>query len=79
MSAVASHITDVSSVYSIIVQAQIKETSKFRVIGLCEGNSPVTDEFSIQIARNAENISIWWRRQDKLFCLKGSQRIEASC
>ena len=34
-----------------------KKTSKLRVTGLCEGNSPVT----AQRASNTENVSIWWR------------------
>ena len=38
-----------------------KKTSKHRVTGLCEGNSPVTGEFPAQRASNAENVSIWWR------------------
>ena len=38
-----------------------KKTSKFRVTGLCAGNSPVTGEFPTQRASNAENVSIWWR------------------
>ena len=38
-----------------------KKTSKFRVTGLCAGNSPVTGEFPARIASNAENVSIWWR------------------
>ena len=38
-----------------------KKTSKFRVTGLCEGNSPVNIEFPAQRASNAENVSIWWR------------------
>ena len=38
-----------------------KKTPKLRVTGLCEGNSPVTGEFSAQRANNAENVSIWWR------------------
>ena len=37
------------------------KTSKLRVTGLCEGNSPVTSEFPAQKASNAENVSIWWR------------------
>ena len=37
------------------------KTSKLRVTGLCEGNSPVTGEFPAQRTSNAENISIWWR------------------
>ena len=40
-----------------------KKTSKFRVTGLCEGNSPVTPT---QRASNAENVSIWWRNHDTL-------------
>ena len=39
-----------------------KKTSKLRVTGLCEGNSPVTGELPAQKASNAENISMWWRR-----------------
>ena len=38
-----------------------KKISKLLVTGLCAGNSPVTGEFPAQRARNAENISIWWR------------------
>ena len=38
-----------------------RKTSKLRVTGLCEGNSPVTGEFPAQRASNAENASIWWR------------------
>ena len=45
-----------------LFKAQIKETSKLRVItGLCAGNSPLTAEFPAQMASNAENVSIWWR------------------
>ena len=32
-----------------------KKTLKLRVTGLCEGNSPVTDEFPTQMASYAEN------------------------
>ena len=38
-----------------------KRTSKLRVTGLCEGNSPLTGEFPAQRARNVENVSILWR------------------
>ena len=41
-----------------------KKTSKLRVTGICEGNSPVTGEFPAQMASNAENVSIWWRHHD---------------
>ena len=38
-----------------------KKTSKLRIAGLCEGNSPVTGEFPAQRASDAEHVSIWWR------------------
>ena len=38
-----------------------KKTPKLRVTGFCAGNSPETGEFPAQRARNAENVSIWWR------------------
>ena len=38
-----------------------KKTSKLRVTVICAGNSPVTGEFPVQRASNAENASIWWR------------------
>ena len=50
-----------------------KKTSKHRVTGFCEGNSPVTGEFPAQRASNAENISIWWRHHD------GRRDLEKSC
>ena len=41
-----------------------KKTPKLRVTYLCAGNSPVTSEFSAQMASNAENVSIWWRHHE---------------
>ena len=38
-----------------------KKTSKFRITGLCAGNSPGTGEFPAQMASNAENVSILLR------------------
>ena len=35
-----------------------KKTSKLPVTGLCEGNSPVTGDFSAQRVSNAENVSV---------------------
>ena len=43
------------------MEAAYKKTSKLRVTGLCVENSPGTGEFPAQMARNAENGSIWWR------------------
>ena len=51
-----SQITGLSIVYSTVCSvADQKKTLKRRVTGLCEGKSPVTAEFSAQIASNAEN------------------------
>ena len=44
-----------------LFRRRTKKTSKFRVTGLCAGNSPETGEFPAQMASNAENVSIWWR------------------
>ena len=44
-----------------LLMCRSKKTSKLRVTGLCAENSPVTGEFPAQMARNAENVSIWWR------------------
>ena len=41
-----------------LVRHTSKKTSKFRVTGLCEGNSPVSSEFTVQNASKAENVSI---------------------
>ena len=40
------------------------KTSKLRVSGFCEGNPPVSGGLPSQRARNAEDISIWWRRHE---------------
>ena len=44
-----------------LVGRRSKKTPNIRVTGLCEDNSLVAGEFSIQRASNAENVSIWWR------------------
>ena len=43
------------------IRRRSKKTSKLRVTGFCEWNSPVTSEFPTKMASNAENVSIWWR------------------
>ena len=48
-----------------IFRRRSNKTSKLRVTGLCEGNSPVTGEFPAQRASNAKNVSIWWRHHAK--------------
>ena len=60
MSMMATQITSLTIVYSSVYsRCRSKKTSKLRVTGLCEGNSPMTGEFSAQRASNAENVSMW--------------------
>ena len=55
MSAMASQITSLTIVYSTVYSgAETNKTSKLRVSGLCERNSPVTGEVPAQRASNAE-------------------------
>ena len=62
MSAMSSQITSLRIVYSSVYSMRrSRKTSKDRVTGFCEGNTPVTGEFPAQSASNAENVSIWWR------------------
>ena len=86
MSDIAPQVTGVSTVYSIICSVQIKETSKLRVTGICEGNSLVTGEFPTQRASNAENASIWrcfherlrrevWYVLDRYIAIHGVERV----
>ena len=58
MVAMAFQITSLVIVYSTVYAGADQKTSKLRVTGLCAGKSPVTGEFSAQMASNAENISI---------------------
>ena len=62
MGTMASQMTSLTIVYSTAYSdADQRKHQKFRVTGLCAGNSPVTGEFPAQMASNAENGSIWWR------------------
>ena len=58
MGVMASQITNLTIVYSIVYSDTDKKTSKLRVSGLCAGNSPGTGEFPVQRASYAENVSI---------------------
>ena len=69
MSAMASQITSLTIDYSTVYSSRrSKKTSKLRVTGLCEGNSPVAGEFPAQRASKAENVSIWWRHHAQRYC-----------
>ena len=52
-----------------LLRCRSKKTSKLRVTGLCEGNSPGTSEFPAQMASDAENVSIWWRHHAPCWAL----------
>ena len=54
------------SLLNRLFRCRSKKTSKLRVTGICVGNSPVTGEFPVQMASNAENISISWRHHGSL-------------
>ena len=67
MDSMASQITRLTFVYSAVYFGRrSKKISKFRVIGLCAGNSPGTGELPAQMASNAKNVSIWWRHHDEV-------------
>ena len=61
MGAIVSNHQPHSCLLNCSFRRKSKKTSKLRVTGLCAGNSPGTGEFPTQMARNAENVSIWWR------------------
>ena len=70
MTTVASQITSLMVVYSIVYSdADQRKTSKLRVTGLCDVNSPGTGEFPAQRASNAENGSIWWRHHGSSYVI----------
>ena len=61
--------------FKCLFRRRSKKTSKLRITGLCEGNSPVTGKFPAQRASNEKNIFIWWRHH--VFCCRwgtGSER-----
>ena len=49
---------------NLLFRRRSKTTSKLRVTGLCEGNSPLTGKFLAQMASNAENVCTWWHHHD---------------
>ena len=58
LGAMASQMTILTIGYSTVYSAANKNPSKLGVTGLCAGNSPMTGEFTAQMASNAENVSI---------------------
>ena len=68
MGAMAFQFTSPTIVYSTVYlfRRRSEKSSKLSATGLCEGNSPVTAEFPVQRASNAENVFIWWRHHGLL-------------
>ena len=62
--AITSQPTGVKRLLNRLFRRRSQKISKLYVIGLCEGNSPVSGEFPAQRTSYAENISIWWRHHD---------------
>ena len=80
MGAMASQITSLTIVvfclFKRFFRRRSNKTSKIRVTGLCEGNSPVIGESPAQSASNAENMSIWWRHHGSLVMFLGTESIK---
>ena len=76
MSTMASQINTLMIVYSTVYsRGRSKKTSKLRVTGLCDGNSPMTGEFPSHRAGNAESGSIWRRHHVTAGIIKTSPFI----
>ena len=61
------HYNDIimGTMASQLFKRRSEKTSRLRVTGLCEGNSPETGEFPTQRAsKKSENVSIWWRHHE---------------
>ena len=55
---VSNHPPD-DCLLKLLFRRRSKKTSKLRITGLCEGNSPVTGEFPLQRVSYVENVSTW--------------------
>ena len=63
MNTIASQITSLTIVYSIVYSvADKKKHQSSAPLAFVQGNSPWTGEFPAQKASNSEKVSIWWRR-----------------
>ena len=60
MMVMASQITQhLDCLLNHLFRRRSSKTSKLCITGLCEGNSPVTNEYPTQRASNKENVFIW--------------------
>ena len=68
MGAIASQITSLTIIFSTIyLDTDQRKHQSSGVTGLCAGNSPEAGEFSVQMASDDENVSIWWRHHEITF------------
>ena len=65
MSAMASLTTGVSIAFSAVCSGADQRKHQSSAL-LAFVNSPVTSEFPVQMASDAENVSIWWRPHEFL-------------
>ena len=61
MDSMASQITSLTIAYSAVYSGENQRKHQSSASLAFVGNSPVTGEFSAQMASNAEIVSIWWR------------------
>ena len=65
MGSMASQISSLIIVYSVVYSGADQSKHQTPRHCPCAGNSPQTDEFPAQMASNAENVSIWWRHHEE--------------
>ena len=68
MSAMASHITNVTIVYSTVCSgADQRRYQSSASLAFVKGNAPVTGEVPAQRASISESVFIWWRHHESLY------------
>ena len=68
MGAMASQITSLTIVYSTVYSGADQRKLQSSASLAFAGKSPGTGEFPVQMASNAENVSIWWRHHEGYGC-----------
>ena len=70
MGAMASQITSLTIVYSTVYSGVDQRKQQSSASLAFAVNLPETSKFPAQMARNAENVSIWWRHYENSFSSK---------
>ena len=74
-----SQISSITVVYSTVYSRRSsKKTSKLRVAGFFEVNSPVTGKFRAQRSSYSANVSIWWRHRGNQIIIISEMRLKIS-